>query len=213
MRLDELDSTASARLLELLDEALTCAPEKREAWLDGLSHVDPAIVAMLREVLRSVRDGDGDGFLETRGLLARQIAPATCAGTWPGKPCGPYRLLRPLGYGGMGVVWLAERADGLFARQVALKLVHPRLAGSTADGRFGRERAILAGLAHPHITRLLDAGFTGDGQPYLALEYVDGTPLIEWCDRERVSVRSRLELFRQVLSAVQYAHANLVVHR
>jgi serine/threonine protein kinase len=125
----------------------------------------------------------------------------------------PYRVLALLGHGGMGSVWLAERADGLFTRQVALKLIHPALKSRVMSERFAREREILASLNHPNIARLLDAGFAEDGQSYLALDYVAGTPLTTYCDERRLSVRERLELFRQVLSAVQYAHAHLVIHR
>src|SRR5208282_5847645 len=104
-------------------------------------------------------------------------------------------------------------ADGLFTRQVALKLIHPALKSRVTSERFAREREILASLNHAHIARLLDAGIAEDGQSYLALDYVAGTPLTTYCDERRLSVHERLELFRQVLSAVQYAHAHLVIHR
>ncbi len=130
-----------------------------------------------------------------------------------GKRFGSYGVLALLGHGGMGSVWLAERVDGLFARQVALKLVQPALIGRVMTERFTREREILASLNHPNIARLLDAGFAEDGQPYLALEYVEGTQLTTYCDDRRLSIRARLELFLQVLGAVQYAHAHLVIHR
>ena len=130
-----------------------------------------------------------------------------------GRQFGPYRVLSLLGHGGMGSVWLAERTDGLFTRTVALKLVHPALVGRVMTERFGREREILASLNHPNIARLFDAGLSQDGQPYLALEYIAGMPLTVYCDERRLPLRERLELFRQVLSAVQYAHAHLVIHR
>jgi WD40 repeat protein/serine/threonine protein kinase len=130
-----------------------------------------------------------------------------------GKQFGAYRVLSLLGHGGMGSVWLAERIDGLFTRQVALKLVHPTLVGRVMTERSAREREILASLNHPNIARLIDAGFAEDGQPYLALEYVSGVPLTTYCDEHRLPIRERLELFCQVLSAVQYAHAHLVIHR
>lgn len=154
------------------------------------------------------------GFLETRDLVARQVASMIepDAGLI-GRHFGPYRVLSLLGHGGMGGVWLAERADGLFTRQVALKLIHPALKSQLMSERFGREREILATLSHAHIARLLDAGVSEDGQSYLALDYVSGTPITSYCDEHRLSVHSRLELFRQVLSAVQYAHAHLVIHR
>ena len=113
----------------------------------------------------------------------------------------------------MGSVWLAERVDGLFARRVALKLVHQALMGRVMVERVSREREILASLNHPNIARLLDAGFSEDGQPYLALEYVEGTPFTSYCDNRSLSISERLKLFQQVLTAVEYAHARLVIHR
>jgi len=125
---------------------------------------------------------------------------------------GPYRLLRPIGEGGMGSVWLAERADGALKRTVALKRPHVSWVGALAE-RMVQERDILAALEHPHIARLYDAGVTGDGRPYLALEYIEGLRITDYCDRHRLSVRQRLQLFLQVLDAVRYAHAHLVIHR
>ncbi|MEY2930254.1 MAG: hypothetical protein RL033_1003, partial [Pseudomonadota bacterium] len=130
-----------------------------------------------------------------------------------GRQFGPYRVLRVLGRGGMGSVWLAERVDGLFERQVALKIMHAALLDTEQRERFARERQIVGALRHPQIAQLLDAGVASDGQPYLALEYVDGKDIAEHCDAQRLSIRRRVELMVQVLSAVQYAHANLVLHR
>ena len=114
----------------------------------------------------------------------------------------------------MGQVWLAARADGLYQRRVALKLLRPGLTDTDLRLRFTRERQILARLAHPHIARLLDAGVSRDGQPYLAMEYVDGEPITAYC-RKRTARRceTRLRLFQQVCDAVSHAHANLIVHR
>ena len=126
---------------------------------------------------------------------------------------GPYRLIRELGHGGMGVVWLAERSDGAIKREVALKFPHLYLSSPTTADRFARERDILARLTDSRIARLYDAGVTSQGQPYLALEYVEGEAITDYCDRLRLDVKARLKLFSEVLGAVQYAHANLVVHR
>lgn len=126
---------------------------------------------------------------------------------------GPYQVVRLLGRGGMGSVWLAQRADGLFERDVALKLPHASLAGGALSERFARERNILAALAHPLIARLLDAGVAHGGQPYLAIEYVDGQPLTAYCAENRLTLRARIGLVMQVLEAVQHAHRNLVIHR
>src|SRR5262249_32130856 len=124
-----------------------------------------------------------------------------------GKNVGPYRVLSLLGRGGMGTVWLARRQDDLIKRPVALKLPHPSIFDEHLAERFAREREILAALTHNNIARLYDAGVAADGQPYLALEYIQGLPLTEYCDQHRLGTSQRLTLFMQVLSAVQYAHA------
>jgi eukaryotic-like serine/threonine-protein kinase len=130
-----------------------------------------------------------------------------------GRLIGPYRLLRELGRGGMGVVYLAERADGAYEQQVALKLLPSSLRTEALDRRFALERQILARLGHARIARLLDGGVAEHGQPYLVLEYVDGEPLTRWCDERGLRIRKRLEVFVDVCDAVQYAHGQLIVHR
>src|SRR6476661_8570650 len=125
---------------------------------------------------------------------------------------GPYRLEELLGEGGMGQVWRASRADGLYQRRVALKLLRPGLTDQNLRLRFARERQILARLAHPHIAGLLDAGVSAEGVPYLALEYVEGEPITQYWQRLDVPLDARLRMFRQVCAAVSHAHANLVVH-
>jgi len=212
--LKELSAAEFSRLSALWDESIDMAPEERNAWLAALERSDPKAAALLRALSASQEESRERGFLETSDLVASHVA--SLIETDPGligQRLGPYRVLALLGHGGMGSVWLAERADGLFTRQVALKLIHPALKSRVMSERFAREREILASLNHPHIARLLDAGFAEDGQSYLALDYVAGTPLTSYCDEHRLSVRERLALFRQVLSAVQYAHAHLVIHR
>ena len=125
---------------------------------------------------------------------------------------GAYKLIRELGRGGMGTVWLAARADDQFEKRVALKVVR----GSDSDEVlrfFRRERQILAGLEHPNIARLLDGGTTEDGLPYFVMEHVEGVPIDRYCDEHKLSVPERLRLFEGVCSAVQHAHGSLVVHR
>ncbi len=128
---------------------------------------------------------------------------------------GPYRLVRLLGRGGMGEVYLAERDDGEYRGQVAIKLLAGGAGscGGERERRLRRERQILASLRHPGIATLYDGGITDDGQPYLVMEYVDGQPINEYCDEHRHTLRERLELFAKACDAVQYAHARLVVHR
>jgi serine/threonine-protein kinase len=197
-------------LSHLLDEALALPEEQRVSWVATLGAEHASLKPLLADLFvrpASVATADLIGTLPS-------FASAPGGAEWAaGAIVGPYRMIRELGRGGMGAVWLADRADGLVRRQVALKL--PILAASqqTLAERFAREREILAPLAHPHIARLYDAGFAADGQPYLALEYVAGEPITVYCDGRQLSVRKRIELFQQVLAAVQYAHANLILHR
>jgi len=200
-----------ARLSYLLDEALPLDEEGRRRWLQNLPSEHQELAESLRAALfpePARRDP-----LSTLPKIITGQDPQSAASGLEGVRVGSYRVLSLLGYGGMGSVWLAERADGLFTRQVALKLIHPALKSRVMSERFTREREILASLNHPNIARLLDAGFAEDGQSYLALDYVAGVPLTTYCDERRLAIHERLELFRQVLSAVQYAHAHLVIHR
>ena len=137
-----------------------------------------------------------------------------------GLRLGPYRLVREIGSGGMGAVWLAERDDALFEKRVAIKLLPDdspdradRIRSETARRRFREERQILARLEHPNIARLLDGGETPDGSPWFAMEYVEGEPIDRYCARCRLSIAERLALFRTVCGAIHYAHQNLVLHR
>ena len=129
------------------------------------------------------------------------------------KRVGAYEIDRLIGRGGMGAVYVAHRADGTFDKQVAIKLIDLPLATDLFRERFRMERQILAGLNHPLIARLLDGGVTGDGEPFLVMEYVDGVPIHRFCEDHRLSVAERLLLFKSVCEAVQFAHQNLVVHR
>jgi serine/threonine protein kinase len=130
-----------------------------------------------------------------------------------GRQLRGYELIREIGRGGMGSVYLAERADGAYRKQVAIKIVHAEEKNREILERFRQEREILASLDHPNIARLLDGGSTEEGLPYFVMEFVDGQPIHRWCDERKLNVRRRLELFRDVCAAVQYAHQHLVVHR
>jgi WD40 repeat protein/serine/threonine protein kinase/TPR repeat protein len=212
--LKDLSPSQFSRLSGLLDQSIAMTPEERNAWLLEIERSDPKSAALLRAMFASQDKSEAQGFLETPELLLSGLSSIVEADPGLiGKQFGAYRVLSLLGHGGMGSVWLADRVDGLFTRQVALKLVHPTLVGRVMTERSAREREILASLNHPNIARLIDAGFAEDGQPYLALEYVSGVPLTTYCDDHRLPIRERLELFCQVLSAVQYAHAHLVIHR
>jgi tetratricopeptide (TPR) repeat protein len=145
------------------------------------------------------------------GVAHELVTDATAARA--GERVGPYRLLRELGHGGMGTVYLAERADDEYHALVAIKFVRGGLAAADLEHRFRKERQILANLTHPNIARVLDAGTTSDGAPYLVMEYVDGEPIDAWCERRGVGLDDRIALFRHVCDAVQYAHQSFVVHR
>ena len=131
----------------------------------------------------------------------------------PGEEAGAYRLISPIGEGGMGTVWLAERSDGRFERKVAIKFLRFSFASQSSTGRFKREGKILGQLSHPHIAELIDAGVSAAGLPYIVLEHIEGKPIDAWCDEQRLDVNARVALFLDVLSAASHAHANLVVHR
>jgi serine/threonine-protein kinase len=211
-----IDPTTWETLNRLLDEALEQPPATLPQWLDNLAPEFDALAPKLRELLAH------RGALETADFLLTlprvEIQPGafvddSAHAERPGREIGPYRLVRELGSGGMGVVWLAERTDGLIKRPVALKLPHGAWKRAGLAERMAREREILATLTHPNIAHLYDAGVTADGQPYLAIEFVEGTRLDVYCREQRLDVKARLRLFAQVVRAVAYAHGKLVVHR
>ena len=205
-----------ALMSRLLDEALPLDEAERRAWLEKQSPRYPDLAQHLREALlpQDSQAASSRSHVTLPGLaFAQEASAAPASGLQAGARVGPYELIRLLGAGGMGEVWLARRADGAFKREVALKLpVKNRLRMDLAP-RFARECDILASLEHPHIARLYDAGTDPDGISYLSMEYVEGHPLAEWCDEQRLGITPRLELFLQVLDAVQYAHEKRVIHR
>jgi eukaryotic-like serine/threonine-protein kinase len=205
------------RLNQLLDAGLNLPAEERAAWLNALPEHDQPFAPRLSALLQRA-SLPADDFLHRPLLLGAM--PADASDAWADTPLqdqagdtvGPYRLLREIGSGGMACVWLAERVDGALQRQVALKLPRWGVAPGLAQ-RMARERDILASLAHAHIARLYDAGLTPQGRPWLAMEVIEGAPIDEYCNEQKLNVRERVHLFLQVLDAVIHAHARLVVHR
>jgi serine/threonine-protein kinase len=195
----------------LLDEALALDEAAREVWLDALAPEHQALKPLLVRLL--ARRAEASEFFAELPGEPTAASETSESGLSAGIAIGPYRLVRELGRGGMGMVWLAQRTDGDLRLPVALKL--PSLEGRPAQiaERFERERQILAALNHPNIARLYEAGVSADGRPYLALEYVEGEALPGYCNHHALPAAERLELFLQVLRAVRYAHANLVIHR
>jgi eukaryotic-like serine/threonine-protein kinase len=204
-----MDADRWNRIDEIFNRALDTEPSARAAYLDAATVGDTELREQVEQLLRAHSTripllDDGPRSLVPMLSATDDEAP---------RRIGPYRILRTLGHGGMGVVYLAEREDADFHNVVALKCLPPGLATAGMAQRFRRERRILATLTHPHIAQLHDGGLTDSGEPFFVMEYVDGEPIDRYCDRNRLSVRQRLSLFATVCEAVQFAHAHFVVHR
>ncbi len=205
-----MDAERWQQIDALLEAALDRAPEERSGFLEGACGDDPDLRRTVEALLAA--DGKLDGFLEAPAAVP-EAGRGHGAAVAVGETIGPYRIEREIDQGGMGTVYLASRTDDVFRRRVAIKVLNPGMASANLVRRFRSERQILASLDHPYIARLFEGGTTADGRPYLVMEYIEGLPVDEYCDRRRLSVRQRLELFRKICSAVHYAHQNLVVHR
>jgi tetratricopeptide (TPR) repeat protein len=206
-----MDPARWQRMQVLFAEAREAPPGERALLLAELTRTDPELATELASLLDAdANTGPMDAIAErldaVSNILVERSAPA------PAR-VGAYRIIHEIGRGGMGAVYLAERADGHFEQQVAIKLIDETSDDDPHHRRFLAERQILAGLVHPHIARLLDGGVTEDGRPYLVMEYVDGLPITDWCDQHRLDLRARLTLFSDVCAAVQHAHQKLVIHR
>ena len=196
-------------LSPLIDELLDADAEECAARLAEIRGRDPGLAEQLAGLLAREATMDRQAFLSGSFLSAAvPIEPVSLAGT----RIGAYTLESSLGAGGMGTVWLAHRSDGRFDGKVAIKFLQLALLARVGAERFWREGKLLARLAHPNIARLLDAGITESGQPYLILEYVDGQPIDRWCDARALDVRSIVLLFLDILGAVAHAHSKLVLH-
>ncbi|HEY6384803.1 MAG TPA: serine/threonine-protein kinase [Candidatus Acidoferrum sp.] len=190
-----------------LDHALSLPEAERATWLQRFRREKPELAGIVAELLEEHEALAAEHFLE-------QMPEAMATGfASAGQQIGAYRLLSQIGQGGMGSVWLAERSDGRFERRVAIKFLQFATASNVAAERFRREGKILGQLRDPHIAELIDAGVTPTGEPYLALEYVEGQPIPQYCDDRRLTIEECVGLFLDVLSAVAHAHANLIVHR
>jgi len=203
-----------ARLSTLLEEAMDLDEAGRTAWLAAVAESDASLSQTLRRLLEAHASRETGDLLDAGPLLTGLTGTdAEDSAFSAGQLVGPYLLEREIGRGGMGEVWLAAREDGQLKRGVALKLPLLNARRSVLVQRFARERDILGSLSHPNIARLYDAGLDPSGQPYLALEYVEGQAITSYCTQHALDSSARVQLLRQVLGAVQYAHANLVIHR
>ncbi len=191
------------KLIEpLLDHALDLPDAERDVWLSELSISSPDMAVELTSLL------SGDAQADRTGFMAEPVAV-----TLEGLELGAYTLVEPIGQGGMGTVWLARRTDGRFEGRAAVKLLNLARLSPSGQGRFRREGSVLARLTHPGIARLLDAGVSPSGQPYLVLEYVDGQPIDVYARERGLGVDADIRLVLDVIAAVGHAHANLIVHR
>ncbi len=208
-------------LSRLLDQVWELDASERQQWLQTLPPEHARLKPKLQEMLAESTGMETDVFVRGANVAAETLMQerGDASPAWQANAdVGGYRLIRELGLGGMGAIWLAERSDGELKRQVALKLPLFSIHNKALAERFNRERDILASLTHPHIARLYDAGTTSTGQPYLALERVEGQAITQHCNAppdnaKPLTIDSRVYLFLQVLDAVQYAHSNLVLHR
>ena len=203
-----IDSGRWLRASPHLDRVLGLSPDERDACLRALRVEDPQAAEDVEALLAEHAELSAEGFLDTSAPIQPLLEPSLA-----GVTVGAYTLVSLIGHGGMGSVWLASRSDGRFEGQAALKLLNAALVGRAGEERFKREGTILARLTHPHIARLIDAGVSTAGQPYLVLEHVDGRHIDRYCDEQQLGVEDRIRLFLDVQAAVAHAHASLIVHR
>ena len=198
---------------QIYQQAIDRDPAERMAWLVEACGTDDELLAEVEMLLDT--SAETAPLLETPPPLPDfpQLPRRLAADQLIGQRIGPYKILREIGQGGMGTVYLAERADEQFRKRVALKVVKRGMDTEDILSRFRHERQILASLDHPNIARLLDGGTTEDGLPYFVMEFIEGQPIDLFCSTHKLNTNERLKLFRIVCSAVHYAHQNLVVHR
>ncbi len=206
---DAISAERWAQIQRIFDDAMDLNSLDRTAYISEQCGDDESLLRQI-EALMLAADSEED-------LVSNLVRSATTSlineEERLNKPIGPFKLVEPIGEGGMGVVYLARRDDHEFEQNVAIKVLHKHVISEETQQRFLAERQILADLNHPNIARLLDGGQTEDGQPYIVMEYIDGKPLVEYCDDKQLSVSARLRLFQQVCLAVAEAHRSLIVHR
>lgn len=200
------------QIQEVFHSASELPPDARSSYLDEVCANDAELRNEVEGVLRSHNQTATDPIAEAVDAGAGSLG-EVFGGPKPGTQVGAYRLIRKIGEGGMGTVYLAERADRQYRRKVAIKLVRADIAADRVLERFRAERQILANLDHPNIARMMDGGISDSGWPYLVMEYVEGTPIDAYCRDHSLSIRDCVRLFRTVCSAVEHAHRNLTIHR
>ncbi len=205
-----MDPERWQRAKQILDEVIALEPQARSPFLERACADDADIRKEVESLLAS-HDEAGTGFLKSPAVDLKAAAQATSE--WTGRRIGVYQIVEEIGHGGMGEVYRAVRADGQYSKEVAIKFVRGGFDSKFVLERFRNERQILATLDHPNIARLFDGSTTDDGIPYLVMELIEGERIDQYCDEQKLSITQRLQLFRQVCAAVQYAHQRLVIHR
>jgi serine/threonine-protein kinase len=202
-----MDSKRWDEVQKLFEKALEINPSERESFLKSECGDDEELFDEVTSLLSADE--------KQHSIFSASVSDYISIDdkSLSGKIFGNYRAVEQIGSGGMGSVYLAERADGQFEQKVALKIIKPGMNSQEIVSRFEEERQILARLQHPNIARLLDGGISDQGLPYFTMEYVDGLPITQFCDNKNLSINERLELFVKVCDAVMYAHQNLVIHR
>ena len=201
-----------AQIRQIFDGALERKQQDRAAYLSVVCAGDAELRREVESLVASHEESED--FLSTPAADLNFLALDVSSASVPRVPrVGPYQLEKRIGRGGMGSVWLASRTDQEYQKKVAVKMVKRGMDSTEILRRFRMERQVLARLDHPNIARLIDGGSTADGLPYLVMEYVEGTPIDQYCESHQSTISERLDLFRSVCAAVQYAHSNLVVHR
>ena len=201
-----------ARVKELFEAAVELDSNQRAAFLDKECGGDESLRVEIESLLKS-DELTGDFIEEPAFAIPGDLFPDNGEEPFVGRHFGAYQVIREIGRGGLGAVYLAARADDEYRKQVAIKVIRRGLDTDDIIRRFRNERQILAQLDHPNIARLIDGGTTDDGLPYFVMEYVNGEPINAYCDANALPTTERLTLFRKVCAAVTYAHQNLVIHR
>lgn len=204
-----MDSVKWQSIKNVMSAAFDLPAGERADFLAQVS--DPEIRAEAEKLLHAYESADD--FIEKPLFVAQGIVADESKDAYIGRQIQDYLILERIGQGGMGAVYLAERVNSDFRQKVALKLIKRGMDSEVILRRFARERRILSTLRHPNISQLLDGGISSDGLPFIVMEYVDGLPLIQFCRSRNLELKDRLEMFRQICSAVEYAHKNLIVHR
>lgn len=208
-----MNPTRWAKISDIIETVLEKNENERSAYLTQVCGKDTALRQEVESLL-SYQDTVENNIFENNQLnLLLSPDNNQLTDNFIGKQIDKYKLISLLGEGGMGAVFLAERTDGEFEQQVAIKLLKQGFISKIALNRFVSERQILARLHHRFIAQLLDGGTTNEGLPYLVMEYIEGLPLLEYCNKHNLELKERLEIFQKICSAVQYAHQHLVIHR